>query len=187
MTGARTAALAGCLALTACVSVPLSTMVRMSSFDERDFVALDPDVLRVRIRLPEAFVLDPSRSALAVDITADAGVHHGEFTLDAEATEKVQLSAGVFSGDVAGTAYTLKLSAESRKAFRRLQAFVERGPPSQVTIRIIPILSAFPADANSVNVWIDLQLWPGQGYFPLVDAGEVPMDRIREASTARGS
>lgn len=186
MTGARVAALAGCLALAACVSVPLSTMVRMSSFDERDFVALDPDVLRVRIKLPEAFVLDPSRSALAVDITADAGVHHGEFTLDPEAAEKVPLSTGPFSGDTTGTAYTLKLSAESRKAFRRLQAFVERGPPGQVSIRIIPILSAFPGDADSVNVWIDLQLSPSQGYFTLVDAAEVPMDAIREASTAAG-
>ena len=168
--------------LAGCVSVPLSTIVRMSTFDERDFAQLDPGVLRVKITLPQGFVLDAARSWLGVDIDSPAGVHHGEFKLDQESTERTEISAGMFAGTAPATAYTLKLSAPSRKEFRALQGFVSRGSPGQITIRVVPILSSFPDDVASVKVWIDLLLSQSQGYFTLVNGADVPMEQIRAAS-----
>jgi hypothetical protein len=106
--------------LGGCVSVPLSTMVRMATFDERDFVQLDPDVIRVRIKLPEDFVLDPPRSSLGVKITSEAGDHSGEFKLEKITQGRVELSKGVFSGNVIGTEYTLRIAAQSKEEFRLL-------------------------------------------------------------------
>ena len=68
-----------CLWLGGCVSIPLSTIVRMSTFDEQDFVALNPDVVRVRITLPQVFKLDAGQSSLGVKITSPAGVHYGDW------------------------------------------------------------------------------------------------------------
>lgn len=173
-----------CLGLAGCASVPLSTMVRMSTFDHRDFVALDADVLRVRVTLPQAFVLDTAKSWLGVEISSPAGSHTGEFRLTQEMMQPREVAAGVFSDDLPATAYTLKLADPSRAEFRRLQAFVAQGRPGNVTIRVVPILSSFPPDAPSTRVWIDLQLAAAQGFFTLVDGAELPMDKIREASAA---
>lgn len=38
------------LLLQGCSNVPLSTMIKMSSFDEEDFIQLNPEELRVRVR-----------------------------------------------------------------------------------------------------------------------------------------
>lgn len=172
-----------CLGMSSCVSVPLSTIVRMSTFDDRDFVQLDPDVLRVRIKLPQAFKLNPEKSWLGVKVASAAGVHDGEFKLEQVAKEQTELSRGMFSSNTPGTAYTLRLSPPSRQKFRELQGFVRRGQPGEVTITVAPRLSSFPDDASVVNVWIDLLLSPGQGYFTLLDSAEVPMEAIRAAST----
>jgi len=178
----RIAFLLLCLGISSCVSVPLSTIVRMSTFDERDFVQLNPDVVRVRIKLPDGFNLNAGKSSLGVRITSAAGVHHGEFKLEQVTAERAQLSKDMFSDDMPGTAYTLRLSVPSKKEFRDLQTFVRRGHPGEIVIAVGPILSSFPKDAPTVNVWIDLLLSESQGYFTLLDAAEVPMEQIREAS-----
>lgn len=175
-----------CLAVTGCMSVPVSTMVRMSTFDEGDFMQIDPEIVRVKIKLPQQFSLNPARSWLGVDISSEAGVHYGEFKLDQVSMEPTEISAGMFSGMKPGTSYTLALSAKSKDEFRKLQGFVSKGQPGDILIRVVPILSSFPRDAPSVNVWIDLLLEDSQGYFTLVDGAEIPMDRIRAASTEAG-
>lgn len=172
-----------CLGLTGCVSVPLSTIVRMSTFDEQDFVQLDPDVVGIKIKLPQGFNLNTGKSSLGVKITSAAGVHYGDFKLEQVTAEKAQLSTGIFSEHTPGTAYTLKLSVPSKKEFRKLQTFVRRGQPGEVVISVAPILSSFPNDVSSVKVWIDLLLSESQGYFTLLDAAEIPMEAIRAAST----
>lgn len=179
----RPAVALACALLAACAAVPLSTMVRMSTFDHRDFVALEPDAIEVRITLPEEFVLDAAKSWLGVEVTSAAGSHAGEFKLTQTARTTAQASRGLFGGDIAATAYTLRLTEPARAEFGRLQAFVAQGQPGAVTIRVVPILSSFPQNAASTTVWIDLRLSRTQGYFTLLDGAEVPMDRIREAST----
>lgn len=172
-----------CAGLCGCVSVPLSTMLRMATFDERDFVALDPEAIRARIKLLDGFALDPSRSTLGVKLDSKVGEHSGEFRLEQATQLRVDISRGLLASDVSGTEYTLKLSAASRDEFRKLQDFVGKGRPAEVLIIIKPILSAFPEDALTTRVWIDLQLERERGYFTLVEAAEVPMERIRAAST----
>jgi hypothetical protein len=181
----RIASTALCLWLSGCVSVPLSTIVRMATFDERDFVQLDPDVIRVRLKLVEGFVLDPGKSTLGVKIASEAGDHFGEFKLDKVTESRAELAKGMFSSDVMGNEYTLKLAAQSKKEFRKLQSFVGKGRPGQVTIFIAPILSSYPKEARTTNVWIDLLLSVDDGFFTLLDGAEVPMGGIRAANDGR--
>jgi hypothetical protein len=160
------------------VSVPLSTIVRMSTFDESDFAQLHAEEIRARIKLPDGFALDAEKSALGVKINSAAGVHDGHFKLRQIASSRTALSQGMFSADVLGTEYSLKLSAASTAEFRTLQAFVSKGRPGEVVITITPVLSSYPTDASSVKVWIDLLLSKRDGYFTLVEAAEIPMDAL---------
>lgn len=173
------------LCLSSCVSVPLTTIVRMATFDERDFVQLDPDAIRARIKLVDGFVLDPDKSTLGVKITSEAGDHSGEFRLQKVTESRTELSKGLLSDDLLGTEYTLKLAAQSKDEFRKLQSFVAKGRPGQVIIAVAPILLSFPKDAPTTNIWIDLLLAKEQGYFTLLEGAEVPMEGIRAANARR--
>jgi hypothetical protein len=84
-----------------------------------------------------------------------------------------------------GTEYTLKLAAQSKEEFRKLQSFVSKGRPGQVTIVIVPILSSYPKEAATTNVWIDLLLSTDRGFFTLVEGAQVPMEGIRAANAGR--
>lgn len=164
-----------CLLLWGCAAVPLSTMVRMSRFDEGDFAQLSADALRVRIRLPEGFGLDATRSWLGVEIASAAGVHNARFALEDEAVRRVPLPSQLFSGSKHGTEYVLRLAQPSRTEFRHLQAFVSRGPAENIDIRVVPKLAAAPPDAAAVDVWIDLLLSETEGYFRLVDGATLSL------------
>lgn len=170
------------LALCSCVSVPLATIVKLSTFDEQDFVALNPDVVRVRITLPQGFDLDAPRSWLGVNITSPAGVHDGEFKLEQESTQATHVSTGMFSADAPATAYTLRLAAPSKKEFKDLQAFVAKAHLDQITIRVVPRLASIPKDADSGDVWIELLLTESQGFFTLLDGAEMPLDKLRDVT-----
>jgi hypothetical protein len=169
-----------CLCLGGCASVPLSTMVRMSTFDERDFARLDPAVLRVRITLPEGFGLNVTKSWLGVQLKAPAGVHHAAFELDQERKQGTEIPGGVFADAQFGTAYVLRLTKPSRTQFRQLQGFVSRGRADEIVIQVVPRLSATPKNADTVKVWIDLLLSDADGFFTLVDGASIPLEKLRE-------
>ena len=157
----------------------------MATFDERDFLQLDPDAIRARIKLLDGFALDPDKSTLGIKITSEAGDHFGEFKLQKVTESRTALSKGLLSDDLLGTEYTLKLATQSKDEFRKLQSFVGKGRPGQVTIFVAPILSSFPKDASTTNVWIDLLFSKEQGYFTLLEGAEVPMEGIRAANAGR--
>lgn len=167
------------LGATGCASVPLGTMMRMSTFNERDFARLDPDVIRVRVTLPEGFSLNAQASTLGVRIGSAAGVHDSGFELEQEAAQAAVVADGLFARSKPGTAWTLRLAAPSKERFRELQAFVARARADEIVIRVNPRLTAAPASATTVNVWVDLLLSRAQGWFTLLDAAPVSLERIR--------
>ena len=169
-----------CLLLWGCVSVPLSTLVRMSAFDERDFSKLEAEELRVKIKLPEGFELNVEESWLGIEISSAAGVHDTTFELDEEIVHGVPLPGGIFSSPGTGTEYVLRLSASSTGKFRELQAFVSRARTEDINIKVVPKLSSYPEDATSVKVWISLLLSPTQGYFALLDGATISLSKLRE-------
>ena len=169
-----------CLLLWGCVSVPLSTLVRLRAFDERDFSALEADELRVKIQLPEGFGLDAEQSGLGIEIRSAAGVHDATFELDEEIVHGVPLPGSLFSSSGTGTEYVLRLSAPSTGKFRELQAFVTRARTEDINVKVVPKLSSYPEDATSVKVWISLLLSPTQGYFTLVDGATISLGKLRE-------
>lgn len=165
------------LSLQGCASVPLSTMVRMSSFSERDFSGLSADEVGVKIRIPRGFGLDVANSWLGIEVASKAGIHDARFELVQVKSQVIALPGGFFSGPTPGMEYELRLSNASAGAFRDLQEFVSRGKAEDINIRVVPKLSSSPEAATSIAVWIDLRLSEREGYFPLVDGTSIPLER----------
>jgi len=161
--------------------VPLSTVVRMSTFDAENFAALNPDELRVRVILPGGFVLDTRESWLGIDMTSSAGQHHGVFKLLEESVLLSEISKGFFSEPEQGTSYLLSLTPSSRVEFRDLQHFVSKATADDISIRVVPKLASHPKDATSVNISVDLLLSQSQGFFTLVDSAQLPLGKLAKS------
>lgn len=155
--------------------MPLSTLMRMSSFSQEKFVGLRPEDVGVKIRFAEGFGLDVPKSRLAVEVASSAGVHNAAFDLEPTVLQPVRLPAGLFASPRPGVEYQLRLSAQSRSKFRQLQTFVARAKVDDIGIRVMPKLAVKPEGAASVLVWIDLRLRSEEGYFALVEAAEIPL------------
>jgi ABC-type uncharacterized transport system auxiliary subunit len=167
--------LALCLMLASCASVPLSTLVRMSSFSQEKFVRLRPEDVGIKIRFAEGFGLDVANSRLAIEVASNSGAHSAAFDLEQTELRPVQLQAGLFSSPQPGVEYEFRLSEESKSQFRQLQAFVARAKVEDIAIRVMPKLGDKPEGVASVVVWIDLRLTPQEGYFALVKAAEISL------------
>lgn len=173
------------LGVTGCATVPLTTILRMATFNDLDFAELEPNVIRVKIKLEDGFKLNAEQSQLAVQITSPAGSHYGHFSLETISVSQTELSQGVFSRNVLGTEYTLRLSDTSQKAFEKLKDFVKRGKPRKILVAIRPILSSSPQSAETVTVWVDLLITNNDGYFTLLEAAKVPMELVRKVDPKR--
>lgn len=173
------------LLLGSCATVPLSTLVRMNSFNEGEFANLQPEELRVRIKLPEGFALDIGKSWFEIEIGSVEGVHNATLKLDEVLSRRVLLSTSFFKAKSPSVEYVLRLSEPSRATFRELQSFVHRAPTEEINIRVVPKLAAAPPDAIAVKVWIDLFLSEAQGYFALVDGATISLENWRKATSSR--
>lgn len=175
------------LTLQGCASVPLSTMVRMSSFSARDFSGLSVDDVGVKIRIPRGFGLDVANSWLGIEVTSKAGIHNARFELDQVKSQIVTLPGGFLSGAAPGMEYELGLASSSAGAFRDLQELVSQGKAEDINIRVVPKLSSSPEGATSIAVWIDLRLSESEGYFPLVDGSSIPLAQRNYAQDRFGA
>ena len=168
-----------CLALASCASIPLSTIARMSGFDEADFAALDPSAVRIRIALPEGSELDAEKSRLRAKVVSGTREREDQFHLEPELVEPDTRGGGLFSAAVPCTVHVLRLTEASRQSFEALQAFASEGRINVIDITVRPAFAAMPEDATSVTVWIDLLLSRSDGWFTLMDAASVELGMLR--------
>lgn len=170
------------LILGACASVPLSTMARMATFDERGFATLNADEVRVKITVPEGFGIDAKRSRLDVEVTSSVRSYVGAFELEEERNEPRTIPGGIFSEPTEGTAFVLRLSGPSRQKFRDLQRFVKPSQTDKIKLNVAAVLSTAPAEATEVTFWVDVLLSQRQGYFVLLDAVTMPRRSAKKES-----
>jgi hypothetical protein len=180
----RVAALAVVASLAACASMPLSTLARMSRLDAATLATLDGADLRVRVSLPEGYVLDAAGSRLALRLSGGGVTRESAFAMQQESTASRHVSRGLLGGTAAVTAYELRLTPASRRELAMVQQSIRDRPVSDVDVDVRVALSTAPKDATATTVWVDIALSPQEGYFPLVEAGTLPLDgsAIRESN-----
>ena len=69
----RAVALALAMQLTACASVPLSTMVRMARLDKAALLSLDPAEMRVQVAITEGFEIAVDEATLELELIGAGG------------------------------------------------------------------------------------------------------------------
>lgn len=174
----------------ACAYVPLSTMVKMYSFNDQDFAELDPSRIRVRVALPSGFEMSIEDSRMDVHIQSSSTAQDSEFKL----TDKSRPTRdGVDDlgerNSKEKKIYTLRLTDESVSEFARLQHSLSGKKIDKSKIDISAVLKSAPCDADEVVVNVDLSPKPEEGFIPIVDGARIKIDKgpSGRPCTPRGS
>ena len=143
------------------------------------FAYVDARALRVKVSLPEGFVLDAAGSRLVAVAHSSEGTKRTELALDPLGTGPGKRGGGMWSSEVAVTSFEMDLTEDSVKALRELQREVATGKVKDVQLEVKVRLGAAPPGATSARLWVDLLMSPIEGYFPLIDGGTVAVERAK--------
>lgn len=163
--------------LTACTSIPLSTIAKLSQFNRESAMAVKPDEVRMKVTVPKGFVVDPAKTNLVIVLKEEDKAEAINEKLDLRLLQSspATKSAGMFRGDAAATEYELTLSEKGQGQLRTIQNSLKREVRRTLSLSAGVDFASKPTDAKSVIFWIDLQLSKLDGYFVLVDGARVEL------------
>lgn len=160
--------------LQGCSSVPLSTMLKMSSFDETDFVKLNPDDIRVKVRNnTRENVL--KENVLRYQYRGPEGVIDQSFSMEL-IDEDVETIEHWFADDSFQHSSRYRLDAEGIELFKQLQQhplLAMRKKEGEFKFSVTFKLTE--SAPERFNMSIDLLLNPEEGYFTLFDQHELDL------------
>ncbi|SET07886.1 hypothetical protein [Thalassotalea agarivorans] len=161
-------------ALSACANIPLSTMVKYSTFDEQDFLEVNAQDVSSKVSLVGGLTLEPQGSQLGVVLDYEDNKKTFKFPLQVSKKEFFEAQEGWFS-DVGPThVYTLELTEDGIKQFRLLQNDIRQSLPKSLTLSVTANFddSTELTEDNTISVMV--RLAPQDGYTTLID--EAPIE-----------
>ena len=99
--------------VSGCASIPLSTMLKFSSYQKSDFVAIKPADIRAKIILDQPIEIDIEKVELGLEVETEQGDRVFKFPLSLLERRAIPAKEGWFAFDEAKNEYILNLSAES--------------------------------------------------------------------------
>lgn len=165
--------------LVACSSIPVSTMLRMSSMDAETLQEIQPEALRARITLEPQVTPNLEESKLSVTLGTLKGERQFGFSLQSDGQESIANEGGWFSEEAQLTAYTLKLSESAIADFKAMQAEFLQQSPESMGLNVKAILHR-PDDHTSGVMTVELKLFSDEDFFTLVDEYHYTIGEKRE-------
>ncbi|MBD3653550.1 hypothetical protein [Kangiella sp.] len=160
--------------LQGCSSMPLSTMLKMSSFDETDFVNLKAEDIRVKVRNnTQENVL--RNNVLRYQYRGPEGAIDESFSMEL-INENVETIEHWFTDNSVQHSGWYKLDSEGIKLFKELQKdplLAMRKKEGDFTFSVTFKLSKNAPERFMMS--IDLLLNPEDGYFTLFDQHELDL------------
>ncbi len=172
--GARLALLLALL-VCGCDAVPPAATSRMNALAENGLATLDPDAMRLRLVLPQGYVFDPDQTQLALTVSSGGRSRSADLHVEEVGAQSGVHRQALFEPGMPVVTWTLRLTAPSRKSFRELQQIL--GTDNDFLMNVQLSMKSAPPEASSVKVWADLMLTEKEGYFRVVDGGNVDFSR----------
>lgn len=164
--------------LQGCSSIPLSTMLKMSSFDEHSFTELAAEEVRVKVRSNTQHNAI-TKNLLRYQYQGPEGVVDESFSLKL-IEENVATIEHWFSEESFEHASLYQLDAEGVKKFKRLQqhpliTMKSREGKFKITVNF-EFSDQVP---EQILMSVDLLLTPEDGFFTLLDEHEFDLEAAR--------
>ena len=161
--------------LTSCGSVPLTTLIKMSSIDQHEVAGLSSDEIRVRLTIDEPVRL--ANQSVRLELKFDyQNAPSKRFLFQLENThERESVSQfNWFSADVERSLYQFKLSRLAQLEFQNYQkSFISNGKPTQYYWTVYYYLA--PSQQQQARIDIELQLAKFEEFFYLLKNAPVEL------------
>ncbi|MEX1222324.1 MAG: hypothetical protein WEA82_09475 [Idiomarina sp.] len=161
------------LFISGCASIPISTMLTMSSFDAEDFIRIQPQELEAKIQVDDPVTISIDETRLALELDTQKGLLSYEFPLVLVEQVKIPASPGFFSDDVAKTEYRLELSEQGIEDFKAVKEVFQERQSGQLDFSVLTNIYELPEDSETVRMSIFLQLFEDEGFFTLFYDAEI--------------
>ena len=165
------------LLLQSCSSVPLSSMVKLASFDESDLVNIDPYVVRARLTLTEPAELETKNVKLALRFEY-AGDNEQEYIFILKPVSVTEVTKkNWFSSDTLQNQYIFEIDEQSIQAFKSYQKeFLKYGKPSKYYWTVYyHIKNKIPKNKIS-HLDLELKLAKDDDYFFLLKDADITVN-----------
>ncbi len=173
----RAAALALAMLLTACASIPLSTMLRMSRLDEAALLSLDPAEVRVQVAITEGFEIAVDEATLELELIGAGGeVRTTRLALDLLLQASGTRGGGLLRPPVPVTVYDLTLAQHAVQELRGTQHWARAADLTGLALRVQARVSGAPRGADHVRLWTGVRLRPAEEYMTLFEGARFELE-----------
>lgn len=173
--------------LSGCMSIPISTMAKMASFDDADFLAIKPEEFRVKVQFDQDLDVDLDKTAFKLEL----GTTRGEFSRKAEfvVVERLDLKpekAWYSLGFNAESESVLALDPAGLAVFKEVQGHIRDKTIKELRFHLLirPKLGAI--EGRDARMTVRLRLNPAEGYFTMFDAVDIEDEMDKAKAPAAG-
>ena len=165
--------LAVILCISGCASIPLSTMISMSSMSPRSLVQVEPAQVRIRISVPQGFEVSVPTTHLTFVVDNSSVSHSSQLDLRTLNVMDDERPGGFLVSDLPVTTYLLALTPKGQAEFRSLQQVLLGMEHGTMQAGCEINFSKRPTGAQEVTFWVDIKLSDSESFMPLLDGAEV--------------
>lgn len=108
--------------LSACSSIPLSTMVQFRDFDENSLLSIEPANIRARVTTDADISLKIAESKMTLELKSEHDIKQYRFALEVISSTDIPAQDGWFSSVPAKKQHELRLSSEAISNFNDLKS-----------------------------------------------------------------
>lgn len=155
--------------LASCSSVPLSSMVKLASFDQDDLIRIDPAQVRSKITLTAPAELETKTVKLVLKFEYSASnPQEYQFSLEPLWNKKLTRSHW-FEDDELLHQYEFRIEQQSIKAFKKYQReFLKYGKPKKYHWTVYYYLKSRPQNSDDIKLDLELKFSEKDEYFYLL-------------------
>ncbi len=167
-----------CFVISACSSIPLTTLLKFSSYDEQELLKLKPKQIRAKLTVNSFLNIDLVNTKLGVTIKSNNGDLALEFPLKQMSLSQTPAKISFFSSTPASQTYLLKLSDKAIADFIALQQQLTLSEKNTFGLSVAAKLErnenlSPEQKAQRLFMTIELKLSEQQDFFTLIDNAEI--------------
>jgi hypothetical protein len=164
--------------LTACSSVPLSTMLKLSSFDEQSLITIEPSNIRAKITVNKFVDIDLVNTKLGLNLDNSQGELALQFPLEKLTLINNSATKSFFSSSPASQTYLLQLSPAAIADFKKLQKQLKSSDKNTFGLSVAAKLNKQEnltalQEQEKLFMTIELKLHKNEEFFTLIDNAEL--------------
>lgn len=164
------------IVISACSSVPLSTLFKLSSFDSSDIAAIKASELRVRLTLDDPMKLAKQSLRLQLKFEyADNSGDQFEFQLESSQSLEKLSSSGWFNAQTLRHRYEFKLTRVAQLEFSNFQqSLVKRKKIKKYFWTVFYYLA--PHNQSDAKLDVELKTSKHDDYFYLLEGAKIKVE-----------